>query len=789
MKTNSSTVFEKTKRTLKLSLQVFVTTGLLMISGLINTGKLYAQEVKQNVSGLVIDINGGPLPGTTVTIEGAQGGSITDSEGKYSIQAKTGNKLVFSFIGMEPQVILFTGQKIINVVLEAKLDELEEVTIVAFGKQKKESVLASISTIRPAELKIPASNLTTALAGRMSGIISYQRSGEPGQDNAEFFIRGVTTFGYKMSPLILIDGIELSTTDLARLQPDDIASFSIMKDATATALYGARGANGVILVTTKEGKEGKAKLNVRYERSLSMPTRMLELSDPVTYMRLNNEAILTRDPLGGRAYSLEKIKLTEQPNRNEMVYPAINWFDEMFNPFAQNDRFNFNVSGGGKVARYYLASTINTDNGILKVDPRNNFNNNVKLNRISLRSNVNIDITNTTEVIVRFNTNFDDYNGPIDGGEDLFRKALRTNPVLYPKYYEPDEEHLNSQHILFGNAGQSGDYLNPYADMTRGYKDESRSSVIASVELKQDLSFITEGLTARAMGNTHRESFYNVSRSYNPFYYSMSGYDAQIDRYTLFALNPNQGTEYLEYYEGDKVITSSSYFEGSLNYNRTYMEKHNVTGMLVGIRRELKLANAGNLQRSLPYRNLGLSGRFTYSYDSRYFTEFNFGYNGSERFAENERFGFFPSMGVGWIVSNESFWSPMKNVINKLKIKGTFGLVGNDAIGSADDRFFYISQVNMNNGNNGVTLGQNYDRFVTGISIDRYSNSQISWETAQMTDVGLEIGFLGKFEFQGDYFYEYRSNILMDRSQVPATMGLQAPLKANVGEASAQGVD
>jgi TonB-dependent SusC/RagA subfamily outer membrane receptor len=302
-------------------LQVFVTTGLLMISGLINTGKLYAQEVKQNVSGLVIDINGGPLPGTTVTIEGAQGGSITDSEGKYSFQAKTGNKLVFSFIGMEPQVILFTGQKIINVVLEAKLDELEEVTIVAFGKQKKESVLASISTIRPAELKIPASNLTTALAGRMSGIISYQRSGEPGQDNAEFFIRGVTTFGYKMSPLILIDGIELSTTDLARLQPDDIASFSIMKDATATALYGARGANGVILVTTKEGKEGKAKLNVRYERSLSMPTRMLELSDPVTYMRLNNEAILTRDPLGGRAYSLEKIKLTEQPNRNEMVYP------------------------------------------------------------------------------------------------------------------------------------------------------------------------------------------------------------------------------------------------------------------------------------------------------------------------------------------------------------------------------------------------------------------------------------------------------------------------------------
>lgn len=747
------------------------------------------RDASAKVTGKVIDETGGPLPGTTIVIAGTVGGVITDYDGKYSIMAKPGQKLVFSFVGMESQVIDYKGQKIIDVTLLPKTDELDEVTVVAFGKQKKESVIGCVSTIKPSELKVPSSNLTTALAGRMSGIISYQRSGEPGKDNAEFFVRGVTTFGYKMSPLILIDGIELSSTDLGRLQPDDIASFSIMKDATATALYGARGANGVILVTTKEGKEGPAKFNVRYEKSLSMPTDMLDLADPITYMKLHNEAIMTRDPLGGRAYSLEKIKMTGQTDRNKMVYPAVDWFDEMFNDYTLNDRFNFNVSGGGKIARYYLASTINSDNGILKVDNRNNFNNNVKFKRISLRSNVNINVTKSTEVSVRFNGNFDDYNGPIDGGETLFRKALQTNPVLYPKYYEPDAEYKNTRHILFGNAGKDGDYLNPYADMVRGYKDESRSMLLASVELKQDLDFITKGLTARVMGNTNRESFYNVRRSYTPFYYSLASYDPQIDQYSLYSLNPNDGKEYLEYHEGDKMITTSFYAEGAVNYNRTFNEKHTVTGMFVGIMRELKLANAGNLQKSLPYRNLGVSGRFTYAYDDRYFTEFNFGYNGSERFAEQERYGFFPSVGLGWMVSNEKFWNPYKHVVNKLKFKGTYGLVGNDAIGGPDDRFFYISQVNMNNGGRGAVFGQDLRNFIPGISIDRYSNSQISWETARMSDVGVEIGLFDKVEIQADLFHEYRSNILMDRSQVPASMGLQAPMRANIGEASSGGIE
>ena len=746
----------------------------------------YSQTRKNTLSGVIIFPEGEPVAGANIIIKGTTAGVSTDLDGSYTIYVQNGQTLVFSYLGMESQEIIYNGQTELNVTLQDRADELDQITLVAFGKQKKASVIGSVSTINPSDLKISSSNLTTALAGRLSGIIAYQRSGEPGRDNAEFFIRGVTTFGYKRSPLILIDNIELTTTDLARLQPDDIASFSIMKDATATALYGARGANGVILVSTKEGKEGPAKLNIRYERSLSMPTRSLDIADPITYMKLHNEAISTRDPLGGRAYSLERIKITQQANRNQNVYPAVNWFDELFEENTFNDRFNFNLSGGGKVARYYLASTVNSDNGILKVDNRNNFNNNIKFKRISLRSNVNIDITKTTEISVRFNGNFDDYNGPIDTGEDLYRKALQTNPVLYPKFFEPDLTYANSQHILFGNAGQNGDYLNPYADMVRGYKDESRSMILASIQLEQDLSFFTEGLDLRVLGNTTRESFFNLNRFYNPFYYSIGSYDSGIDQYSLFELNPNSGTEFLNYNEGDKVITTSFYGEAAINYNRIFNDKHAVTGLLVGIMREQKFANAGNLQRSLPFRNIGVSGRFTYAYDNRYFSEFNFGYNGTERFAKNERFGFFPSAGLGWIISNEKFWEPFQDKISKLKLKATYGIVGNDAIGSEADRFFYISQVNTNSGANATSFGVNYQNFIPGI---RYPNEQITWETAKKTNIGLEIGLFRKIDIQADIFREYRSNILMDRSQVPATLGLQAPLRANIGEASSKGFE
>ena len=756
---------------------------------LIVSFSLSAQKNKL-VNGNITDTNNQPIPGVNIQDQSNPNiGTVSDFDGNFSISIKPNTTLIFSYVGFETQTVTVTIENNLNIQLKEDLSALEEVTLVAYGKQKKASVIAAVTSVDPIELKTTSSNLTTALAGRVAGVISYQRSGEPGRDNAEFFIRGVSTFGYARSPLILIDGIETTSNDLARLQPDDIASFSIMKDATATSLYGARGANGVILVTTKVGKEGIVKVNVRYEKSYSTPTRSLDIADPITYMRLHNEALVTRNALGGRIYSLEKILISKDPNRNKMAYPTVNWFDELLEDYTLNSRFNFNVSGGGKIARYYLASTVNTDNGNLKVDPRNNFNNNINFKRISLRSNIDVNLTPTTEVALKFNGNFDDYVGPIDGGEAIYQKAMKANPVLYPKFYEPDAQFQNTSHVLFGNAGQFGGYLNPYADLMRGYKDESYNNFLATVEVKQNLKFITEGLKARLLANTSRYSFYNLERRYNPFYYSLGNYDFQSDQYTLVALNPNQGTEYLEYNEGNKIITNSTYFEGSINYNRTLNEKHEISGMLIGILRELKYANAGNLQSSLPYRNIGLSGRFTYAYDGRYFSEFNFGYNGSERFAKSERFGFFPSFGLGWYLSNEKFMEPLSNIISKLKFKGTYGLVGNDQIGSADDRFFYISQVNLNDGGLGSSFGQEFGTYINGVSIDRYANDQITWEKARMLNLGFELGLFGVVDIQADYFTEYRSNILMDRAQIPASMGLQAPLRANVGEASSSGFE
>ena len=405
---------------------------------------LVAQE--KIISGVVNDSYGNPIPGVNILQETQKSnGTVTDFDGNFTISVSGESMLIFSYVGFITKKVE-TNDSNLEVILEEDLLGLDEVTVVAYGTQKKASVIAAVTSINPEELRVPTSNLTSSIAGRVAGVISYQRSGEPGRDNAEFFIRGVSTFGYARSPLILIDGIETTSTDLARLQPDDIASFSIMKDATATALYGARGANGVILVTTKEGKEGVVKINVRYEKAYSAPTKSLEIADPVTYMTLHNEALATRNPLGGRIYSLEKILISQDPNRNIMAYPTVNWFDELLEDYTLNSRFNFNVSGGGKVARYYLAATVNSDNDNLKIDPQNNFNNNISFKRISLRSNVNVNLTSTTEVALKFNGNFDDYIGPLDGGAAIYQKAMQTNPVLYPRFYEPDLQFQNSTH-------------------------------------------------------------------------------------------------------------------------------------------------------------------------------------------------------------------------------------------------------------------------------------------------------------------------------------------------------
>lgn len=742
----------------------------------------------KTVKGVIYEEETGePMPGATVSVEGSTRGVMTDLDGSFELTGvKPTDKLKFECLGKETQVLQVGTMTNFVVKLKNAANELDEVTVVAFGKQRKESVIGSISTVDVKTLKVPSSNLTTALAGNVAGVIAYQRTGEPGQDNADFFVRGITTFGANTSPLILIDNIELTSTDLARLQPDDIESFSIMKDATATALYGARGANGVIFVTTKRGQEGPAKIFARVETSISAPTDVVELADPVTYMKSYNEAISTRDPLGELMYTYDKIEQTGKPGANRLIYPANDWYDMLFKDFATSYRANVSARGGGKVATYYVSGAYTEDTGVLKVDKRNSFNNNIDDKNYTLRSNVDINVTPTTKLAVRLTGNFRDYQGPLNGGSDVYRQVMHSDPVLFPAYYPVDDEHVGIQHIMFGNY-EDGSYINPYANLVKGYKNYQRSQMIAAVQLEQDLKFITKGLKFMTLFNLTRLSEFTVNRQFNPYWYRLDRYDSYTGEYHVNRINEN-GTDYLTYSESGKTVKNTMYSETRLNYNRSF-GKHDVTGLLVFTASESLTANAGSLQLSLPSRNAGLSGRFTYGYDKRYFVEYNFGYNGSERFHKSHRWGFFPSAGLAWMMSNEKWFKPLTKVVSNLKLRYSYGLVGNDNIGSSSNRFYYLSEMSMNNSGLGASFGETRNVSYNGIGVVRYANEAITWEKSYKSNYALELGLFKKLDIIAEYFTEHRTDIFMQRADIPNTMGLQAAVYGNIGQARSKGID
>ncbi|MGE9314041.1 TonB-dependent receptor [Niabella sp. CJ426] len=740
------------------------------------------------VQGSVKDRAGGMLQNVSVYVKGTQNGTLTNEKGEFTLNANLYDSLEVSSVGYKTQYVFIADSRPLIIVLDGEDGSMNEVAVVAFSKQKKASMVASITSIKPSELRMPSSNLTNALAGRLAGMVAYQRSGEPGQDNAAFFIRGITSFGAsaKKDPLILIDGIELSPNDLARLNPDDIASFSIMKDAMATALYGARGANGVILVTTKEGKEGKMNFDLRFENSFSSPTQRLETADPVTFMRMHNEAVKTRDPNGQTLYTDEQITFTEMGLHRD-IYPATNWEEAMFKKMAVNNRLNLSFTGGGSVARYYVAGSVTRDRGNLKVDNKNDFNSNIDLYKYSIRSNVNINLTKTTEMSTRFVANFDDYTGPIDGGSAMYRKVMQANPVRFKPFYEPDSNFSYAKHTLFGNF-ETGNYLNPYAEAMRGYKDYSRSNMLTTVEVKQNLDAIAKGLMARALVNFDRRSEYSISRAYAPFYYRISSFDLTNDSYKLVRLNPTTGRETLDYDANNtsRTVANSFYFEGATQYNNNF-GKNSVSGLLVFTARQFKQGAPSSIQLSLPTRNLSFSGRFSYDFDTRYLAEFAYGYNASERFAQNNRWGFFPSFGAGWVISNEPFFEPLSHVFRMLKLRGSYGIAGNEAIGSASERFFYLSEVDLNAPHN-VNWGVNMNENPGGINVSRYANDQVGWERSYKTNLALEFNMRNGFSSIIEIYKERRKNILQDRI-MPATAGILPAVKANVGEAEGRGID
>lgn len=767
---------------------------------------LFAQENEVTVKGNVRS-DSAVLQGVTVQLKtDSKRATQTDDKGNFTLRVPSQGTLVFSSVGFETQEIAVKGQTSINVVLRNASGSLGDVVVIGFGgTKKKESMVSSITTVNVKELKGPTGNLTNAIAGRIPGVISFQRSGEPGlgTDNSAFYIRGLSTFGTgKQDPLILIDGVESSPTDLARLQPDDISDFSVLKDAAAASVYGARGANGVVLVNTRSGKEGAAKFSFRAENRVSSNTKNFNMADNITYMELANEAALTRSPLAMQPYSQNKIEHTKAGD-DPYLYPNNNWIDQLIKKYTINQSYNLNVSGGNNRTRYYVAGTYNQDNGLLKLDPINNFNSNIKLKNYSIRSNVNLNLSENTELIIRMYGQFDDYNGPIGGGSATFNNALWSNQVMFPARY-PQSKLPYITHPLFGSARTvdangltSTLYVNPYAQMVRGYSVYKTSNLQPQVELKQNLDFLTKGLSFRTMGYLRRYSFYSVDRSYNPFYYSAI-VDPTTQDYNLVVLNDGSatsigtvGTEYLGYAEGTKTVDSRFWLEGSLTYNRVF-KKHTVGGNLIAVISNYETGNAGSVTASLPQRNQTLSGRFTYGFDNRYLAEFNFGYNGSERFAKNNRFGFFPSAGVAYRISNERFFEPLKKVVTDLKFRATYGLVGNDQIGNINDRFFYLSNVSLNDGGFGASFGRNDGAgtyFRNGVSISRYANDGITWEQSRSMNLGMDMKLFYDLNITVDVYKQWRSQILQAKSTVESAAGFSAVPSSNYGKAETQGID
>lgn len=793
---------------LKIPQHALAALGILMLVVFGSNNAAYGQSLpKITITGSVTDSLGTPIVGANIAQANKKGQSTaTDANGRFVLDITSGAILKVTYVGYkEKQIQVADNQKVVKVVLSEFKNEAGEVVVTAYNrKQSREAIVGAVTTVKPGNLKIPASNLTTALAGQVAGIIAYQPGGQPGLDNANFFIRGVTTFGYNAGPLILVDNIETSQSDLARLNVDDIESFSILKDASSTALYGARGGNGVMLVKTKEGKVGKPQINVRVENSSSQSIKSIAIADPVTYMKLFNEATITRDPLAPVPYSQSDIMNTQAtmnhaPGSNPYVYPAVDWLKMLFKNRTSTQRANMSLSGGSGLARYQVSGSYDRDNGILKTDINNNNNNNVKFENYQLRSNVNINVTSKTEVVVRLWGSFNEYNGPqtADGNfsTDMYNYALHTSPVDFPAYYAPDEANAQTKHILFGNKQSPGiadsvGFINPYAQLLKGHKNFSESNMKAQFELNQNLDFLTSGLNFHGLFETNRYSLFTSSQAYKPFYYNIASYNPQTDKYTLQWLNtqPGQAQEYLGYANGNTSLNTQIYYMLNLDYSHTFGQNHNISAALIGTREQKTNGNVGTLFDALPFRNETLAGRATYAYKSRYFLEFNFGYNGSERFAEKHRFGFFPTVGASWIVSDEKFWGDLYNVFDRFKLRVSYGLAGNDAI--SGQRFYYLSDVNLNGGNP-ATFGTNGGYSRPGVRINNYENDDVTWETSKQINLGIEFTTLKKINVIADIYRNNKYDILQgfDNSTIPATVGLETGIAANVGKVQSQGFE
>lgn len=737
------------------------------------------QQQKQTITGTILtgDTNE-PAIGATVYLRNSTTGTVTDANGKYSITVEgIGGVLEFSYIGYKKQEVAVTGQKTIDIVLQPDTEVLEEVVVVGYGSQKKESVVGAISTLDVTKLTVPGSSISNALAGQLSGIVAMSRSGEPGKNSAaDFYIRGVSSFKGTSTPLVLVDGIE---RDLDLVDTDDIASFSILKDASASAVYGVRGANGVILITTKKGSVGKPQVNVRTEFGFTQPTKRPQMLGSAEWAELYNEAY------GSQYYSPEDIE-KYRTNADPDLYPNVDWFDALFDDMAANQRVNLNITGGSDIVKYYVSGAFYNESSIYKnAGNIYGYNPSIRYNKFNFRANVDLNLTKSTVVNFNLANIYEKSFGPGygDTDADIWSYTFMTSPNAFPVQYSDGK--------LSGPSSDSGN--NPWNMLAHsGYREQFWNSAQSLIGVTQDIGELwkpLKGLTANIKFSWDAWNTTLQRRSKIESFYHARG---RAEDGSLIYDRNDEGI-WIPVHTGDENLsfligrsgTMTRYLEGSLTYNRVFNEIHRVGALLLYNQKIHTNTQAGSGDDALPYKNQGLAARATYAFKDTYFAEVNLGYNGSENFARGHRFGFFPAVAVGWMMSNEKWFQPATKVIDMLKLKASYGKVGNDDIGG-QRRWVYESTI-VNSGS--WNYGSDGNQGGTGIRIGEVENLNASWEEALKINAGIEFSLFNKIRVQADYFREERSGIFLQRAGLPAIVGVSTIPYVNIGKTLNQGFD
>lgn len=729
------------------------------------------------ITGKVKNEKGEPLEGVSINVKGKTTGTVTNALGEFSLDVPVNTVLVFSHIGYRLQeVMIIDNQPPLDIILlEEQGATADSVVVVGFATQKKTTVVSSVSTVQGEDLRFGGRNLSNNLQGQLAGIISFQRSGEPGYDNATFWIRGISTYNGVQNPLILVDGVPRSFNDI---DPNEIETFSVLKDAAATAVFGAEGANGVILVTTKRGKAQKTKITYRGEASSLTPFRMPEFVGGPEFMQLYNEARRNDDLTD--FFTAGRIDSTQR-KLDPDLYPDVNWLGALIKNTTTNTRHNLSFRGGSDKARYFVSMAYYSEAGMFKNNSLSQYSSNINVNRYNLRSNVDLNVTNTTLLRIDISGQYLTTNYPGTGTGTIFNIASIAPPYLYPMIYSDGK--FASHPIPSGNRSNPYNLLN-----NSGYANEYRTAIQSFIGIEQKLDALTQGLKAKV----------GVSYDFSGTFVARTGKSIS----TYFATGRNPATGALIYNKtanGTGELTDGGtsfnttrniYMEGSLNYGRIFSNKHDVTAMALAYKKESVLQQAGiNLMARLPYRKIAYVGRLAYAYDRRYSAEINVGITGSEQFAAGKRYGTFPAAGLAWILSNEPYYpEALKDVMSNLKLRASVGLTGNDATGGA--RFLYRGGFT---GGSGFALGYNAGGTLNGYSgyvEDKFAAPDLSWETELKRNYGVDMGFFrNKVNLTFDYFDNLRYDILLQRATVSAVAGFRQMPWQNYGKVQNRGFD